>query len=363
MFSYSGRLFSSNRRAGLSVAATIITLLFSFTNSSAQSTPGVSWTGMVGNEEITGKVFFPPADQNAARPLVKLRNSSSQELTGVVDRDGKFRFIHLRPDQYTVVVDGGDAYQTAYEMVTIGNAGPVPAQGNPFDYAIPFVYEVQIYLKPKRNGVANQPEAKRAALADIAAPARALFEKALESEQAGNRTKAIELLQSAVAQAPKFTVAYNELGVQFLKGGHADKAAEAFKAALAVTPSDFTLLLNYGIALLNQKMFAEAETQLSLAIQKNAASPLAYYYQGLALVAERKYQPAQTAFESAIRNGGEKLALAHKYLGGVYWKNNDNKRAADELEKYVTLAPQAPDVQKVRESIKELRSGTKHRDG
>jgi len=116
----------------------------------------------------TGKVFFPPADQNAARPLVKLRNSSSQELTGVVDRDGKFRFIHLRPDQYTVVVDGGDAYQTAYEMVTIGNAGPVPAQGNPFDYAIPFVYEVQIYLKPKRNGVANQPEATRAALADIA---------------------------------------------------------------------------------------------------------------------------------------------------------------------------------------------------
>ena len=71
----------------------------------------------------------------------------------------------------------------------------------------------------------------------------------------------------------------------------------------------------------------------------------------------------QRTFESAIRNGGEKLALAHKYLGGVYWKNNDNKRAADELEKYVTLAPQAPDVQKVRETIKELRSGTKHRDG
>ncbi len=363
MFSYSRRVFSRNRRAVSSGIATIVTLLFSLTASYAQSTPGVSWTGMVGNEEITGKIFFPPSDHNATRPLVKLRSSSSQELTGVVDRDGNFRFIHLRPDQYTVVVDAGPDYQMASEMVTIGNSGPVPAQGNPFDYAIPFVYQVQIYLKPKRNGVALHPEAPQARLAEIPAPARALFEKALEFEQTGDRAKAIELLQSAVAQAPKFTLAYNELGVQFLKSGHADKAAEAFKAALAITPSDFTLLLNYGIALVNQKKFADAETQLSLAVQKNERSPMGNYYLGLALVSERKYQPAQTAFEAAIRNGAEKLALAHKYLGGVYWQNNDYKRAADELEKYVTLAPQAPDVHKVRDTIKELRRGTKHRDG
>ena len=337
--------------------ATMLITLFSLTVSYAQETTGVSWVGMVGNEEISGRIFFPPGSHTAARPVVKLRSSSSQELTGITNTDGRFRFIHLRPDQYTVVVDAGDTYESVSEMVTIGNAGPVPAQGNPFDYAIPFVYEVQIYLKPRRlNGAANQPEMLNSGPADVPAAARELFNKALEYSNAGNRLKAIELLQSAVTQAPKFTLAYNELGVQFLKVGRADKAAEALKQALAITPTDFTLCLNYGIALLNQMEFNDAETQLRVAIQQNSSSAMAHYYLGLALMNERKFEMAQAEFESTIKNGGEKIALAHKYLGGVYWRKNDYKQAADELEKYVTLAPKAPDAKKIRDTIKDLRN-------
>jgi uncharacterized protein HemY len=51
-------------------------------------------------------------------------------------------------------------------------------------------------------------------------------------------------------------------------------------------------------------------------------------------------------FETSIKNGGEKLALVHKYLGGVYWRNSRYRQAADELEKYVTLEPKAPDAKK-----------------
>ena len=245
----------------------------------------------------------------------------------------------------------------ASDTVIIGNSGPVPAQGNPWQYAVPSVYEVQIYLKPKRtNATASQPVTPNTALADVPAAARDLFNKALEYARAGQSLKAIELLQSTVAQAPRFTVAYNELGVQFLRSGRADKAAEAFKAALAVSPGDFTFCLNYGIALLNLKKFADAETQLRLAIQRNASSPVAHYYLGLALVNERKFDLAQAEFESTIRNGGEKLTLAHKYLGGVYWRNNAYKQAADELEKYVALEPKAPDAQKIRDTIKDLRN-------
>lgn len=357
MFSHSRLGLTINRRAFLSIGITFGTLIFSLAVAHAQQTPGVSWVGMVGNEEISGRIFYPPGDHTPARPLVKLQSSSSQELTGVTDRDGKFRFIHLRPDQYTVVVDGGDAYERVSEMVTIGNAGPVPAQGNPFDYAIPFVYEVQIYLKPKRSNSATRlAETPNPALADVPAAARDLFNQALEFAHAGKSLKAIELLQSAIVQAPKFTLAYNELGVQLLKAGQADKAAEALKQGLAIAPADFTLCLNYGIALLNLKDFPNAETQLRLAIQKNGSSPMAHFYLGLAVMNEKKFEIAEAEFETTIKNGGEKLALVHKYLGGVYWRNNHYKRAADELEKYVALEPQAPDAKKIRDTIKQLRN-------
>jgi len=57
-----------------------------------------------------------------------------------------------------------------------------------------------------------------------------------------------------------------------------------------------------------------------------------------------------------VANGGENLALAHKYLGGLYMSTHKNKEAADELEKYLKLDPKAPEADRIKGTIKELRS-------
>jgi hypothetical protein len=144
-------IFTRNRGSFLSGSATLFILLLSLTVSYAQKTSGINTTGTEGNEEIQGRVFFPPGDKSSARPVVKLQSLSSPEMTGVTDRDGKFRFTSLRPDEYTVIVEGGDEYEKASEIVTIGNSGGVPAQGNPWELAIPLTYQVQIHLRPKRS--------------------------------------------------------------------------------------------------------------------------------------------------------------------------------------------------------------------
>lgn len=116
-----------------------------------------------------------------------------------------------------------------------------------------------------------------------------------------------------------------------------------------------TLAYSWSYATRNRRR-ASAETELRLATQKsNADSPTARYYLGLALVSQQKFDGAQSAFESAINNGGDKLALAHKYLGGLYWRNKRYREAADELEKYLKLEPKAPDAEKIRGTINELR--------
>jgi tetratricopeptide (TPR) repeat protein len=73
------------------------------------------------------------------------------------------------------------------------------------------------------------------------------------------------------------------------------------------------------------------------------------------MISTKRYPEAVPEFEAAIANGGENLALAHKYLGGL-WMNTKPQEAADELDKYLKLDPKAPDADKIKGTIKELRS-------
>lgn len=344
-------------RYRLSFLLVTFVLFLSATVSYAQNTSGTFASGTVGNEQIEGRVFFPPGANSSVRPVVKLRSLSAPEVTGVTDPDGNFRFTHLRPDDYTVIVEAGDAYEKASDTVAIGTSGPVPAQGIPGQYAVPVVYQVQIYLKPKRLTASESAAASDAAFANVAIQARDLFREALENSRAGNYVKAIEQLKSAISQSPRFALAYNELAVQYLKMGRGAQAVETLKEALIINPEDFTLRMNYGIALLNQKKFEAAERELRLAIQKsNADPPVTRYYLGLALMAQQKFEAAQTEFEGVVKNGGDRLALAHRYLGGIYWRSKRYNAAAAELEKYLKLEPTVPDSEKIRATIKDLRS-------
>ena len=62
---------------------------------------------------------------------------------------------------------------------------------------------------------------------------------------------------------------------------------------------------------------------------------------------------------SIYLKNGEKLAQAHRYLGGIYWKKKNYKQAIEHLEKYLEFAPKAPDSEKVRATIQQLQEKTK----
>lgn len=344
-----------NRSSLLSVITTLFILFSSLTAAQAQRTRETN-SGMIGNDQIDGKVFFPAGERPSARPVIKLQSLSSPEIKALTDQDGSFRFTHLRPDLYTVVVEAGDEYQRATETVAVGFSGPVPAQGDPGGYAIPFVYQVQIYLKPRLANMTSEAASSNAAFANVPAPARELFQQALENVRAANHAKAIEQLKSVTAQSPKFVLAYNELAVEYLRTGRAAQGIDTFKEALRINPDDPTLQLNYGIALLNLKDYAAAETELRVATQnRNANSSAVHYYLGVSLMNQQKFDVARSELETAIKNGGDRIALAHKYLGGLYWGNKQYREAADELEKYLKLEPKAADAEKIRATIKELR--------
>jgi Tfp pilus assembly protein PilF len=195
-----------------------------------------------------------------------------------------------------------------------------------------------------------------ASLATVPKAAVDLYSKALESSAAGNTEQAIEQLKGALSQYPNFPLALNELGVQYLKIRQPDKAAESLAAAVRLAPQDFQPQLNYGIALLNQRKFTQAEDHLRVALQKNDSIPTAHMYLGITLLGQKRLDDAEKELKVAAVSPSAEVAQAHRFLGGIYWARRDYKRAVESLENYLRLDPKAPDAEKTRLTIKELKN-------
>lgn len=316
---------------------------------------GRDTTGTGGNHIIQGKIFFPSGRRAEGTIQIKLQSNVSGEISTIADSNGSFAFTSLAPGNYTVVVIAGDDYENAREGVTIDadlNMGRSSVPINPISRR----YTVMITLQPKHNsGHRAKASVVNAALAEVPENARTLYEKALELATTGDSLRAIDNLKAALSLYPKFPLALNELGVQYLKLGQANKAVEPLRSATTLSPDASAPRLNLGIALLETKQFADAETQLR-EVLKMTSTPTAHLYLGLTLARLHNGDEAEKELKQAIDLSGDKLALAHYYLGGLYWQRRDYRRAADELETYLRLTPNAQDAERVRGTIKELRA-------
>ena len=79
-------------------------------------------------------------------------------------------------------------------------------------------------------------------------------------------------------------------------------------------------------------------------------------YLGLTVISAKKIDEARVELETAVATGGANLGQAHKFLGGIYWQKHEYRRAIDEFETYLRLTPNAPDAERIRGTINELRA-------
>lgn len=337
----------------------LVTLLISFAAVSAAAQGGIDSTGTGGRHRIQGRIYFPSGRRSDAIQMkVSLESTSSDRLSVVADSNGSFVFDGLAAGSYVIDVDAGQDYETARESVVIEGMGLRGTNLSAAELAranVPRTFNVIVTLRLKpsaaRAGVVD------AALANIPKPAADAYQKALEVlQQTGDRNQAVEYLKTALGYYPEFALARNLLGVQYLKLGMLDKALEAFRAAVRLRPDDTTIRLNYGVALLEKKDFSEAETQLRLVLTKNADLATAHMYLGIVLIRLRHHAEAQAELERAATLGGDSMGLAHYYLGGIFWGAHQYKRAADELELYLKLTPNARDAEQVRATVRDLRA-------
>lgn len=315
---------------------------------------GADSTGTGGKHIIRGRIYFPSGLRVDTRILVRLEGYNTGGLSVMCDGNGSFQFSSLAPGSYTVVVDGGDNYETVREGVFIDQ----DLQGPPGVRIPTFTrpYTVDIELQPKRSAVQpNRNGVVDASLAAIPEAARTLYEQGLESVRANKHEAAVTKFLGAIAQFPQFPQALNELGLQYLVLKQTDRAIQTLRNAVKLVPDAYGPRLNLGKALYTNNQVAEADTEIRAAVKANDTDWQGHFWLGLISIGLRRLNEAEKELRRSLELGGKGLYLPHYYLGGIYWQTGDHKRAADELEEYLKLNPTAQNAEQIRQSIRELR--------
>ena len=316
---------------------------------------GTDHSGTGGGHSIQGRLVGPSGRRADLRFKVKLETPGFGDLSVFSDANGYFRFSSLRAGSYTVIIEGGEEFETVRESLLL-EPGNVTTRRGVVGVPVSRPITLQIYLRPKRQAAnPNQPGVLNAALASVPKQAVELYHRGVELARKGDTRRALDLLKLAVEAHPNFPLALSEMGVLYIKLKQPEKAAEALRAALKLAPEDHQTLLAYGRTLLDLQRLSESEEQFRKALKVNPASPWAHFYLGVIMLKRRENESAEAAFKTAISSGGDHVAQAHYYLGGLYWNKHQYQQAADELEAYLRLVPNAPDAARLRETIREFR--------
>lgn len=306
--------------------------------------PDATDSGLGGSNAIVGSVFLPSGQRLDRRIRVRLFTEAKGDRTSMTNDGGDFSFRDLVPGRYTVVIDNEMEFQPVTQIVDI----------NQFRNSPPQLYPINIRLALK--GAAGQkPGVVNAELANAPKSALDFYTKAAELATAGNHKEAIENLRLAIAEYPEFTLAFNEIGVQYLRLNELDKAEEAFRSALKIKAEAFEPLMNLGIVLVQTDRFSEAETTLRAALKQNEKSAVGHYFLGRAQANLGRFDEAEKELVFCIKLGGDEMKEAHRLLAIIYNAQGKKKQAAAELETYLRLVPTAPDAEQLRLVILQLR--------
>jgi len=303
-----------------------------------------SQTGLGGMNSIVGTVFTPSGRPLTTRVRIRLSTLTRGDRIFTTNQNGNFAFRGLPPGSYTVVIDKEPDYKPISQSVDIIQFRGSPAQ----------TYTLNIRLEfTDRTGV--KPAVVNAELMNVPKKALTHYNNGIELGTKNDREGAIAEFKLAIAEHPTFTQAFNELGVQYLKLNKLEDADAAFQSALKIDSESFPALINRGIANVMMKRYGEAVPLLRKAVKGHEQSAVGHYFLGQALANLGLFDDAEKDLRKALELGKEEMKEAHRILAIIYSSRGQKKQAVEELEVYLKLAPNTPDVEKIKDQIRKLK--------
>lgn len=295
-----------------------------------------------GNYSIQGRVYLPDG-RPAQNVKVEIENADAPASSVYTNLDGIFQTGSVRAGNFTLSTNV-QGYPTEREFLTIDRETP---SGRTFNV----VLYLRIEGQKKGDFYANNPMFK-----DVPKPALEKYKKAADKLQKSDAKGAIPLFDEAIAAYPEFAAAHYQKGTALLKENDPDKALESFVKAIQIKPDYLEAKYSVGYTQYLKKNYEVAAAVFDDVLKQKPDMSESHMYLGISLYYLKNMVAAEAQLKMAGGpKAGESTALSHRYLGGIYMQKKRNSEAAAELQKYLDLVPKAPDADKLRSTIADLR--------
>jgi len=261
----------------------------------------------------------------------------------LADEQGHFRFRALAPGEYTAAVfipGRGEVRQT----IEVG-PGTADAKGR-LDLTIP-VGDASAEALPDRAKVS----ARELSIPEAARREYTAAQKKLTRRDVAD---AVVHLQRAVAIAPQFTSAWNNLGTIAYQTKQYARADECFRKALEQNPGSYEPLVNLGGVLLNEGKPDEALPYNRFAVLTRPHDALANSQLGMNYFMLRNLVSSQEYLDIAKHIDPAHFSFPQLTLARIYLLRNERTLAAQELRDFLRRHPDAPESAHVREQLAAL---------
>jgi len=298
-----------------------------------------------GTHIISGKVRLPDG-RPATGARVTVSNTDIGTNTQNTDQDGSFSFSGMPAGNYSIMVRA-EGFQTESETFTIERFA---AGGQGYQFA----FMLREPGQPKND---SRTEVNPL-LKDVPKDAAAKFEMGREKMAKDDYKGAVGDFDSAIAAYPKFAAAYYEKGAALLKANDLDNATAAFVRAIELKPDYVEAKYGYGLAMFQKKDYTVSAAAFNDVLQQRKDMAEAHLNLGISLFYLKNFDASENELKAAVgTKSGEKLALAHLYLGQIYSQKKRNAEAVTELEKYLEMVPKAPNADRIKQAIEQLKKG------
>jgi Tfp pilus assembly protein PilF len=260
--------------------------------------------------------------------------------------DGRFKFKKLRAGPYTVSIftpDRGEARKT----IEIGPSA-ADARGR---------ITLDISFKDSDFALADSLRRRHSVSTErLAIPTKAQrdYEDAHRDLARHDAEGATRRLQEAVALAPQFADAWNELGTIAYQTQHYDRAEQYFRAALEHDPQGYEPLVNLGGVLVTVNRAEEAWRYNAMAVAARPNDALAHSQLGMNCFELGDLAAGAKELERARTIDPAHFSHPQLLLADIYARQGAKSGAVDALEEFLRYHPDWPQAASMRARIADL---------
>ncbi len=305
-----------------------------------------------GGNSVSGHVFG--IDR---RPLPDLHVELLDDLNRTISRArtngaGRYVFYGLSAGRFRIrVMPLGTDYQEQEQDLEIVNfSRPSGSVGNtrPLGHANE---QKDFYLTPRRTATGLAAPSTVFAQ-DVPAGAKDLYKTALADLENKRTKEAYASLKAAIEIFPKYFLALETLGIEYVKAGYFGAAEVLLTVAVAINPRAYKSWYGVAKSLEAQKKNEEALAAVEKAIEINRLAPESLFLSGSLLRQAKQYPEAEKRLNKAKEIFGGSVPDVHWELALLYANGMKRyKEAARELKLYLKAVPDDKNAANIKKLI------------